>query len=643
MATLEDAVRYDRELRPRALPALLGDFGLGHLAHKLQAADLDLPSAKLLRREDLVELNIHGDGDREAFLELLKTRDVGVVVWYREDRGIGFVRPLGTDFEDGLSNVFVARADIVRGAKSLRSGVFVSYVADAADGGPNAVARDLRTLGTQVPSQPSGTKAADWRCPCGEVNFSRRSSCRRCDAPRVEGGPALSKTVFVGSLGPETKAPAIKRHFERVVGKVVDCSVVPGKYYGFVTFETAQLAEKALGKHDVDGRLLTVKKDTRPRDPKGLSGLPRSREASVDYTPPPPPPPRPKVDIGPPPENAWGGPPRQQQQPRTLGRSELVDDAALRGFADLIARDAGVPATNNGFRDAGAPATNGIPRPPGDGFREPPNGLGAPGGTLPGWGAAPGFGGAREEARPSLVDALGGVELAPAPASAGFFGNGLGGLNALAAAPAAPPGIAPTPVDSRSLQEKMQDAIKRQDREAIRALMAGRDIGEDEAEKRRKEELERRENALREAENQRRRQEAAELERRQAAEREAQLRAAEQAARDSRNAGQAHRLTGEFHCELARITGNDVVTDIVRELVSRDSLVVALYQRPGSGACSLHGHAHLIDRVAEGDENAAAQAMRDHLQDVMDTLDLGEKRGRSQSLSNAFAHLGRAG
>ena len=79
----------------------------------------------------------------------------------------------------------------------------------------------------------------------------------------------------------------------------------------------------------------------------------------------------------------------------------------------------------------------------------------------------------------------------------------------------------------------VQAAAKAQDREAIRALMAGRDIGEDEAEKRRKEELERRENALREAENQRRRQEDAELERRQAAEREAQLRAAEQAAREA--------------------------------------------------------------------------------------------------------------
>lgn len=116
--------------------------------------------------------------------------------------------------------------------------------------------------------------------------------------------------------------------------------------------------------------------------------------------------------------------------------------------------------------------------------------------------------------------------------------------------------------------------------------------------------------------------------------------AAEQAARDRHDAGQAHRLTGEFHCELARVSGNNVVTDVVRELVSRDSLVVALYQRPGSSACSLHGHAHLIDRIAEGDEDAAAHAMRHHLQEVMDTLDLGGNGGKSQSLANAFSHLG---
>ena len=62
------------------------------------------------------------------------------VVWYREDRGIGFVRPLGTDFDDGLSNVFVARADIVE-RQIFEGRCFCIYIADAADGEPNAVAK----------------------------------------------------------------------------------------------------------------------------------------------------------------------------------------------------------------------------------------------------------------------------------------------------------------------------------------------------------------------------------------------------------------------------------------------------------------------------------------------------------------------
>ncbi|PJE31083.1 transcriptional regulator, GntR family [Pseudooceanicola antarcticus] len=116
--------------------------------------------------------------------------------------------------------------------------------------------------------------------------------------------------------------------------------------------------------------------------------------------------------------------------------------------------------------------------------------------------------------------------------------------------------------------------------------------------------------------------------------------AEEQRAREGRNGGRAHRLTGEFHCELARITGNDVVSEVVRELVSRDSLVVALYQRPSSSGCSLGGHADLVDKIEAGDEDAAAHAMRHHLQDVMETLDLGEEGRKSQALAKAFAHLG---
>ena len=63
--------------------------------------------------------------------------------------------------------------------------------------------------------------------------------------------------------------------------------------------------------------------------------------------------------------------------------------------------------------------------------------------------------------------------------------------------------------------------------------MAGRDIGEDEAEKRRKEELERRENALREAENHGGARRPLSWKGAKPR-REAQLRAAEQAARGQR-------------------------------------------------------------------------------------------------------------
>ncbi|WP_109467526.1 GntR family transcriptional regulator [Albibacillus kandeliae] len=116
--------------------------------------------------------------------------------------------------------------------------------------------------------------------------------------------------------------------------------------------------------------------------------------------------------------------------------------------------------------------------------------------------------------------------------------------------------------------------------------------------------------------------------------------AEEQTARNRQRGGHAHRLTGEFHYELARVTGNEVVAELVQELVSRDSLVVALYQRPNSAGCSLKGHADLVDKIASGDEEAAAHAMRHHLQDVMASLDLGDEGRRPQSLANAFAHLG---
>jgi len=117
----------------------------------------------------------------------------------------------------------------------------------------------------------------------------------------------------------------------------------------------------------------------------------------------------------------------------------------------------------------------------------------------------------------------------------------------------------------------------------------------------------------------------------------------EEAARLRHETGWAHRLTGHFHCKLAEITGNAVIVDLVRELVSRDSLVVALYQKPSAVGCSITGHAELIDCIASGDEEAAAACMRKHLQEVVDSLSLDGEKDKSGHLRSAFRHLGTRG
>lgn len=112
--------------------------------------------------------------------------------------------------------------------------------------------------------------------------------------------------------------------------------------------------------------------------------------------------------------------------------------------------------------------------------------------------------------------------------------------------------------------------------------------------------------------------------------------AEERKARQRNELGLAHRLTGRFHRELAAITGNQVVVELVRELISRDSLVVALYQKPNAVGCSITDHAELIDAIAAGDEERAAATMRHHLQAVIDSLDLGGERTAWSGLRSVF-------
>jgi len=73
------------------------------------------------------------------------------------------------------------------------------------------------------------------------------------------------------------------------------------------------------------------------------------------------------------------------------------------------------------------------------------------------------------------------------------------------------------------------------------------------------------------------------------------------------------RLGGEFHLMLAEAAANKVLLRYLTELVSRCSLIIALYESPGSIPCASEEHNELIDLIAAGEARKAAERMDRHL------------------------------
>jgi DNA-binding GntR family transcriptional regulator len=97
------------------------------------------------------------------------------------------------------------------------------------------------------------------------------------------------------------------------------------------------------------------------------------------------------------------------------------------------------------------------------------------------------------------------------------------------------------------------------------------------------------------------------------------------------------RLSGAFHRRLAELSGNRVLADFLAELISRTSLVVALYELPAIWPCSLDEHAQVLDALARRDAEQAAELMRHHLDHCEAQLDLSGA-GHTVDLLALFAH-----
>lgn len=80
------------------------------------------------------------------------------------------------------------------------------------------------------------------------------------------------------------------------------------------------------------------------------------------------------------------------------------------------------------------------------------------------------------------------------------------------------------------------------------------------------------------------------------------------------------RLSNAFHVKLARLAGNEVLTELMHSLCSRTTLIIAYRDTPGGSTCSYIEHEQILDLLAAGDRPAAREAMSHHLSDCEERM-----------------------
>jgi len=97
------------------------------------------------------------------------------------------------------------------------------------------------------------------------------------------------------------------------------------------------------------------------------------------------------------------------------------------------------------------------------------------------------------------------------------------------------------------------------------------------------------------------------------------------------------KISHDFHTLLAEITGNRVVVDFLRDLMTQSLLITAIYERPDVSSCSHRAHGQIIGFIERGDAGGLAKAMRRHLDEIEADLVLFERQEFSADIRAVFA------
>jgi DNA-binding GntR family transcriptional regulator len=100
----------------------------------------------------------------------------------------------------------------------------------------------------------------------------------------------------------------------------------------------------------------------------------------------------------------------------------------------------------------------------------------------------------------------------------------------------------------------------------------------------------------------------------------------EDAAREGGDERVSIRLAGEFHTRLGDMAGNALLARYLGEVVSRTSLILALYGRPHSADCAVNEHREIVAALRARDADTAIAVMDHHLGAVASRAKLDQER-----------------
>ncbi|MDE0303902.1 MAG: GntR family transcriptional regulator [Albidovulum sp.] len=107
----------------------------------------------------------------------------------------------------------------------------------------------------------------------------------------------------------------------------------------------------------------------------------------------------------------------------------------------------------------------------------------------------------------------------------------------------------------------------------------------------------------------------------------------ESEARGSNSGADLIRLSGEFHWKLAQASGNRILSRVVRELVTKSSLIVGLYGASKQKVCPKDEHLEILSAIERCEANASEALMIEHLNRIREGLDFSAPQPQDGDLA----------